>query len=356
MLFQPAILALLLASAANVVVICAIAPFAISILCHWDTSSGSERQLLLERRTYLVSTLLTCVLATQLLALLLFVFNADRMAPLFVAAMCAVGTLNVNEFGFPALFAQMTVFFLAALWLAIHHVDIQAPDYPLVRIKYLLLLGIAPALVAAFVLQLRYFLALKADVLTSCCSRLFSGSAKGVSADLTALPPQPAMIGFYIAMLTALAAAVYTAVRKRGGFALAIASLAAFFAALAAIVSFLSLYVYEHPHHHCPFCLLKAEYGYQGYLLYLPLFTATACGLAAGAVEAFAQVASLRKVAPLVSSRLARVAAAGFALFLVISTVIILRSHLILIENNGMPFSFLGNPPVNLITLQGVKP
>jgi hypothetical protein len=355
MLFQPAILALLLASAVNLAMVLATAPFALAVIRHWDIASGSERQLTLERRTYLISALLTCVLATQLLSLLLFVFNADRMAPLFVAAMCAVGTLNVNEFGFPALFTQIAVFFLAAIWLAIHHLDIQAPDYPLVRIKYVLLLGLAPLLLAAFVLQLRYFLGLKADVLTSCCARLFSGGSRGLSSDLAALPPLPAMLAFYLTMAAALATAIHTALRKRGGLVLALASLAAFMTALAAIVSFLSLYVYEHPHHHCPFCLLKAEYGYQGYLLYVPLFTATACGLAAGTVQVFAEVPTLRSIVPRASSRLARAAAVGFALFLAAGTVIILRSNLILIDPNTASFSLLGPAPTHPITMQGVK-
>jgi len=52
-----------------------------------------------------------------------------------------------------------------------------------------------------------------------------------------------------------------------------------FVAALIGILSFVSLYVYEHPHHHCPFCILKPEYDYQGYLLYIPLFAAAAAGL-----------------------------------------------------------------------------
>ena len=56
----------------------------------------------------------------------------------------------------------------------------------------------------------------------------------------------------------------------------ATASALAFAATIAGILSFVSLYVYEHPNHHCPFCILKPEYGYQGYLLYLPLFVATA--------------------------------------------------------------------------------
>ena len=333
MLFQPAIIALLLASGANVAMLLGAAPFAVDVIRHWDITSGSERQLLLERRTYLMSTLLTFVLATQLLALLLFVFNADRMATMFVGAMCAVGALNADPFGFPALIAQIVVFFLAAVWLAINHVDILAPDYPLVRVKYALLLGLAPVVAATFALQLGYFLGLQPDIITSCCARVFSGEAKGLSGDLAGLPPIPALIVFYAALLLAVAVAGYGAVKRRAGYAVALTSVLAFAASMAGILSFLSLYIYEHPHHHCPFCVLKAEYGYQGYWLYVPLFVSTACGLGAGAVRPFGRVASLRAIIPLVASRLAGVAAAGFALFAAIASFMILHSHLILIEH-----------------------
>ena len=331
MLFQPAIIALLLAAAANVVILFGAAPFAIDVIRHWDIRSGSERQLLLERRTYLVSSLLTFVMVTQLLALLLFVFNADKMAPLFVGAMCAVGALRADAYGFPALIAQITVFFLAAMWLAINHADTKSPDYPLVRTKYALLLGMSPGLLAAFALQLKYFSGLKADVLTSCCSRLFSAEAQGLSSDLVALPPLQTMMAFFGVLLLAMTAAAYAALRRRGGSAVALASMAAFVASVIGIVSFLSLYVYEHPHHHCPFCILKAEYHYQGYWLYVPLFAATAAGLGSGAVQRFSRVASLQEIAPRVSARLSAVAAGGFALFAAVACVLMLKSNLVLI-------------------------
>jgi hypothetical protein len=354
MLFQPAIIALLLASAASVAMLFGVAPFAIDIIRHWNIASGSERQLLLERRTYLMSTLLTFVFATQLLALLLFVFNADKMAPMFVGAMCAVGTLNVNAFGFPALIAQISVFFLASMWLAVNHVDIHAPDYPLVRVKYVLLLCLAPILMMTFALQLDYFLGLKADVITSCCARLFSGEDKGLSGDLSALPPMPALITFYSALLLAVGAASYCALKRRGGYIVGLASLLTFVTSIAGILSFLSLYIYEHPHHHCPFCVLKSEYGYQGYLLYLPLFVATAAGLGAGAVQPFARVVSLRAIVPLVTSRLAGVAAVGFALLAVIASFMILHSNLILIGHQWPLFSSTDKTIFVLYDIQGV--
>ena len=155
MLFQPAIIALLMAAGIAVIMLLAAAPFAVQVIRHWDIASGSERQLALERRTYLFSTLLSFVMVVQLAALLLFVFNADRLSVMFVGAMCAVGTLNVNGWGFPSLMTQIGVFFLATTWLAINHVDNQARDYPLVRIKYGLLLLLLPALATSFWLEWR---------------------------------------------------------------------------------------------------------------------------------------------------------------------------------------------------------
>jgi hypothetical protein len=336
MLFQPAIIALLLASALCVLALVASAPFALDVIRRWDIKSGSERQLQMERRTYLFSTLLTFVLALQLAAVLLFVFNAEKMSGMFVGAMCAVGTLNVNAFGFPALNAKIAVFFLAAMWLAINHVDSRARDYPLVRIKYALLLLLAPLLVASGWVELQYFLGLKADVITSCCGSLFSEGSPTLAAEASALPPLPAMWLFYGSLGAAIVVAAWHGYGGgRSGwsaYALATASAIGFAATIAGILSFVSLYIYEHPNHHCPFCILKPEYGYQGYWLYVPLFGATAAGLAVGAVQPFARIESLRDIVPGFSRTLAAIAANGFALTAAIATAMIWQSRLILLE------------------------
>ena len=332
MIFQPAIIALLLASLVCVALLVGSAPFVIDIIRHWNIDSGSERQVVLERRTYLLSPLLTFVFGTQLVALLLFVFNADKMASMFVGAMCAVGTLNVNVFGFPALIAQIGVFFLAASWLVINHVDTRAYDYPLVRVKYMLLLGLLPFLLVAAVLQLRYFLGLKADVITSCCGSLFSEEAPGVTGDAAASPPLPTMIAFYAALALASGAGLFYRLRQRGAYFVALFSAAAFVVAMAAILSFVSLYIYEHPHHHCPFCVLKPEYSYQGYWLYLPLFIGTAAGLGVGAIQPFAGIASLTSIVPAVARKLASLATLMFGIFTAVATLLIWNSNLVLLE------------------------
>lgn len=333
MLFQPAIIALLLAGAVSLLVLVAAAPFALQVIRRWDMASGSELQLVLERRTYLFSTLTAFVFVTQLLALLLTVFNADKMAVMFVGAMCAVGTLNANAWGFPMLYAQITVFFLAATWLTLNYVDNLAPDYPLVRVKYALLLLLLPALAAAFALQLKYFLNLRADVITSCCGSLFSEQGPTLASEASSMEAKPAILLFYSTLGAAVFAnGLHAGLRRRWSGALAaLSSAGAFITAIIGILSFVSLYVYEHPHHHCPFCLLKPEYGYQGYLLYVPLFVSTAAGLGAGILQPFARVGSLQRLIPQASSRLAAVAALGFALFAAVATGMVLKSNLILL-------------------------
>ncbi|MDP1526546.1 MAG: hypothetical protein Q8M20_12105 [Rhodocyclaceae bacterium] len=334
MIFQPAIIALLLAAGLSLAMLLIASPFAVQVIRHWDIASGSERQLRLERLTYLFSTLVAFVCLIQILSALLFVFNADKMSVMFVGAMCAVGALNVNEFGFPALYLQLGLFFLAALWLAINHADSQARDYPLVKLKYTLLLAAIPLFALSLGLQLEYFLGLKADVITSCCGSLFSSDAPTLASEVSALEPKPAMLMFYGTLIAAITLAGWHWQRRDNlsGYAAGLGALAAFVASIAGILAFISLYLYEHPNHHCPFCILKPEYDYQGYWLYLPLFAAAAAGMSAGVLRIFSGRPSLANVVPALTGRLAGIAAIGNVLFALIASVMIWRSNLILLE------------------------
>ncbi len=330
MIFHTPIMAMLLASLLSTTTIIWAAGFSVQVLRHWDTGSGHARQIAMERRTYLVSTALAFVMVLELASLMLFVFNADKMAVMFVGAMCAVGTLNVNAYGMPALILKIIVFFSAAVWLVINHVDAMGRDYPLTRFKYAFLLGLAPVMVAAAALQLAYFLNLNADVITSCCSKLFTPETTGIDAQLSAADPKLALwlFGGGVAGMLALAATA----RRYGRFALlyAIAGAGFFGLSIVAIVSVISSYIYEQPHHHCPFCILKPEYDYIGYGLYLPLFAATAFALAAGFLSLGPLPASLKAYLPATRRSIIALSAVFYVLFGVVALYAIFRSHLIL--------------------------
>lgn len=315
MIFQTPILALLLVSALASAVALWSGWFAVRVLRHWNLASGAREQLRLERATELVSTLFRFVMLAELGGLVLFVFNADHMAKLFVGAMCAVGTLSANEWGFPALYLKIAVFFAAAVWLMLDGADRLGRDYPLTRIKYGAILAIAPLVVASAAVQLTYFLNLETDVITSCCSKLFTAANEGIAADMTGMDPGLALELLAVAGLVVALTGGASLWLGRGYRAFALAGGAFFFVALAAIVSVISLYIYDHPNHHCPFCILKPEYGYVGYALYLPLFAATALSLGAGVIRPFTQIGSLSDEIPELLRRKVAQALVGFAIF-----------------------------------------
>ncbi|MFZ1827758.1 MAG: hypothetical protein WAW42_03090 [Candidatus Competibacteraceae bacterium] len=332
MLITPAIVALQLIALSVAGVMLLAGSFAWRILRYWDMHSGSELQVRLERETYLISTLLGFALGAELLSLLLFVHTAENLSSQFVGAMCATGVLNINAFGFPTLLLKITGFFLAALWLWLNRVDNQGYDYPLVRVKYGLLLAIAPLTVLEGALQTRFFLGLEPEVMTSCCGSLFSAEGQSVAAELAGWPARPALAVFY-GMAGGLLVVGLGFQRWLGlGPLFAAASVLGFGVAIVAIIAFLSLYVYESPNHHCPFCLLKAGYDYVGYGLYLPLFAATAAGLSAGLIALFRQTTSLQAIIPGAVRRLSWLALAGFGLFYGVATWLMLRSSLILLN------------------------
>jgi hypothetical protein len=254
------------------------------------------------------------------------------MATLFTGAMCAVGTLNANQFGFPALMLKVGLFFLAAVWLILNYVDNRGYDYPLIRPKYALLLLLAPLAAIAAATEILYFKNLKADVITSCCGSLFSPEAEAVTADLAGMAPGAALGLFYAALAGAVLLGLAHWRSGRFGYSLATAGGLAFIATMIAVISVVSPYIYEHPNHHCPFCILKPEYWHVGYLIYVPLFAGTASALGIGAVRPFRKKASLAAVIPGLSRNMAGFSALMFLAVGLAAGMLMLNSRLILFE------------------------
>ncbi|MRR57530.1 MAG: hypothetical protein EG824_04870 [Deltaproteobacteria bacterium] len=326
MILHPGILSLLLSSILVGGMILYSAACGISILRGWDISSGSELQLVLERKTYLISTILGYLLFFQLISLFLFIYTVDDLCPLFTGAMCAVGTLTVNPFGYPVLICKTATFILAGLWLILNHADSNGYDYPLLRAKYRFLLVLAPLVVAEAVLQGLYFLNLEPDVITSCCGSLFSSGNAGVAAEIASLPALPMMGAFYSVMALTLIAGVWSYRSGKGGWLFPALSGIAFFVSTAAVISFVSLYFYELPTHHCPFCILQKEYHYVGYPLYIFLLAGTVTGLGTGVLKPFRSIASLSGTLPALRKRLTLTSVLCYLLFIAIASWPILFS------------------------------
>jgi hypothetical protein len=327
-LIAPAVLALNGVAFTTTLSMLLAAGFAFRVARHWDISSGSELQLELERRTYLIATLVAWCFFATIVSLLLFVYNAERMSTQIVGAMCATGVLNANPWGWPTLLLKIAVFFSGAAWLMLNRVDNRAPDYPLVRVKYGLLLGIAPLVAMEAAAQLKFFLELDPNQITSCCGALFTPAGDGVAGTLAALDPATSLAAMYASGLAVLGLGAFYRHRRQGGTAVALAGTLAFAAALAAVVSCVALYVYEHPHHHCPFCILKPGHGFIGYWMYVPLFAATALTLGVGLISQWGGIPSLTALIQTDGRRSTSLALVLFAVFYGSATYAVLGSNL----------------------------
>ncbi len=330
MTFHPLIISLYIASLLMTYMVLYSSFFGIRILRKWDLESGSELQLSLERRTYLISTFLAYLFGAQLLSLFLYIFTADRLHTFFVGAMCAAGSLYANGFGYPTLVLKVVNFLLAGIWLIMNYVDNRGYDYPLIRKKYGLLLVIAPLMLAETVLQTGYLVGLKPDIITSCCGSLFGISGGGLGSELASLPVRPMEVAFYLVVAVTLGSGLYFYGKGKGACPFAAVSGAAFVVSILAILSFISLYFYELPTHHCPFCILQAEYHYVGYLLYVTLLGGAISGMAVGVLSPFARTASLAAVIPSFQRKLALTAVILFTLFTAIVTARMVFSDFVL--------------------------
>jgi hypothetical protein len=96
--------------------------------------------------------------------------------------------------------------------------------------------------------------------------------------------------------------------------------------AVVALISFISLYFYELPTHHCPFCILQREYGHIGYILYGCLLGGVISGMGTGVAEMAKGRGSLAESIPRLQQRAALAAMILYGSFTAIAVTRILTT------------------------------
>ncbi len=321
MILHPGILALLVGSLLTLLLMLKACWLGMQIVSRWDNTSSSETQLQLERKTWLVSTLLNYALGFQILSGVLYLYTLEDIHRLFVGAMCATGALNANQVGWLVLAIKVILFFIAALWVALNRLDQRTEDTPLIRPKYLALMLITPLVAFDLYLQFSYFAGLRPEIITSCCGSLFSEQGASVASELVGIPALKMMEVFFaiIGVFFVLLIACYFSRAALLRSLLFVAALLTFFASLGAVVSFVSLYIYQMPSHHCPFDMLQGHYNFIGYPLYAGLFVGTLFGLLPGLCQPLRRHPSLRREIDQLEKRWLWLALLGMLTFLLIS-------------------------------------
>ncbi|KHK03947.1 hypothetical protein [Desulfovibrio sp. TomC] len=319
MLLKPVVLALILVSGLIGLTMIYAAWQGVVILRHFDLANSHPRQLALERKTYLISTILSYVMLFELLSLFLFIYAGEDLHHLFVGAMCAVGTFTVNSYGYTALLLKIASSLGCGIWLIINHLDNQGYDYPLIRTKYAFLLPLTALVLFEAYVQFGFFAHMAPNRITSCCGAVFSDEATTLTASLAHLPPALTQVLFWGGLLALIRSGIHFLATGQGARLFAWIAASMFVIGILAVLSFISVYWYELPTHHCPFCLLKAEYDWIGYPLYAALLLLGICGAGVGAVEQAAGIPSLAATLPRLQRRLCQAALVGAGLLAAIA-------------------------------------
>jgi hypothetical protein len=298
MILHPGVLSLITGSIVVIIMMFYSSLLALKILKKWDINSSSSGQLSLERKTYLVSTIMNYALGFVILSMFLFIYTTDDIHRLFIGAMCATGSLNANPVGWKVLNTKIFIFFISLIWIAFNYIDQRAEDYPLVRTKYTILLFITPFIILDAYFQVKYFSGLKPNIITSCCGSLFSEEGSGLASSLLSFPIKPMIIIFYTAIGIFLLNSFLSLIFQKSilKYISSILSLIVLVISFESIIAFISVYFYEIPTHHCPFDIIQKDYHFIGYPIYITLFSGVFFGMVTGMVEPFKKIASLNAV------------------------------------------------------------
>jgi hypothetical protein len=176
-------------------------------------------------------------------------------------------------------------------------------------------MAITGMLVLETIFMTNYFGALKADVITSCCGTLFSTDTKTVAGGLAAMPAYATSVILFLGILLLVRIGIHLLRTGGGARVFGWFSLGMLVVGITAVIAVISVYYYELPTHHCPFCLLQSEYHYIGYPLYLALFSGGITGTGVGLIDRYRQMPSLRAAIPRLQKRLCLWSMAGYIVF-----------------------------------------
>ncbi len=277
---------------------------AIRILRFWDTEADTQRQIHLENETWLSALLMEYGMVLQLISLFILVLAADSYAETLIGAMCATGAFLANGYGIPLLLVKILGIFLYGFWIVLHRLDIRCEDLPLTRIKFRYALFLAPLLLVDLILLLLYLTQLQPDIITSCCGVVF-GSPVGDGKNLIGPVPVRLVMAFFYGLASLLLGFALLLLKKMGTTACRIAKFPGlvfsllwmifFCLSLLVITAVISSYIYQMPFHRCPFDILKKEYHFVGYAIYLPLFGVTFLGMSTGLTSLFTTISTLHQ-------------------------------------------------------------
>ena len=246
-----------------VIALMAISQFHIvRIMRYWDFNATSNLQYALEKRNYLINTILFFTIACKIILFIFFALCLNELSSVVPGAMCSAGVVGSNRYGNILLLLKILLIFGFGLWLILNSLDLKAGKFPYLKRKYLIFTILFMGVLAEFILEILFFINIPLRVPVFCCSVVFRAPQ---------LPfgyTQALLATFFYAILGAILILNFLK-QSMASFAL---NLLFLFVAYYAITYFFGLYVYEQPNHKCPYCMLLKDYYFVGYAIWGSLF------------------------------------------------------------------------------------
>ncbi|NWF67321.1 MAG: hypothetical protein HXX81_07645 [Campylobacterales bacterium] len=230
---------------------------------NFNFNSFSETQFKLEQQSYLQKTIIYLTLLSSLALIIFFIFALDSLSFKIKGAMCASGIINSNDFGNLTLIAKLISFFLLSFWISIDYFEKEHKYYPYIKIKIYTFFLLFIFLILEKFFLINFFLELFDTSIVKCCSVIYSNSGTNLFLGVDF------KIWFIIFIISFLSSCL-----KNSYITLVFETLF-LISSLILITNFFSSYIYELPTHKCPYCMLKHEYSYIGYFIFLTLFTSS---------------------------------------------------------------------------------
>lgn len=249
----------------------------VKILKYWNFNATSNLQYDLEKKNYLINTILFFTIYAKIVLFVFFCISLNELANIVPGAMCSAGVIGANSYGNILLLLKILLIFSLGFWLILNYLDLKAENFPLLKIKYFVFIVIFCFILIEFMVEILYFSNVPLNVPVFCCSVVFQA------------PNLP--FGYTQAVLVTLFYAVLAAILilnfLKQSFASFVCNLIFLFVAYYAVTYFFGIYIYEQPNHKCPYCMLLKDYYYIGYFLWGSLFLGIFYGITPFLIEIF---------------------------------------------------------------------
>lgn len=224
----------------------------------WNADCGIEERHELEKRVYLVITLMAVGLSLRLVLVPLWFLTLSSLIPHVPGAMCLVGVHMLDApWSFVASSLKIVVPLVYGYWLVLNALDRRVASQPLMRLKLLLLVPVAVLLLVESGLDF-HVLASVEPRSVSCCSSLFdmpkSELARAVSSSNSLWTWMFAGLGMSAMGLSIVVIRQPTLLWRTFLVAAASGTIVTFPLALHSKLSTVLLHA---PFHHCLFCVIQ---------------------------------------------------------------------------------------------------